>query len=161
MTSTDPTPRISPVRYEPAAVGVDVLGECPHCGGPLPTAAAPVLPQADPASLPVVEDLPDSDVLQGPVRRLLALVLEAVDGRRPVDQLAPALAPPVLRYVRAARLPRRPARASRAGSLRLCRPTEQAVEVAAVATIDRRVRAIAARFHTDQDAMRCVALRIP
>ncbi len=158
MTSSiDPTPRIRPVRYEPLAGALDTAAECPHCGGALPAAAelAPVRP-----SLAVIEDLPDSDVLQGPVRRLLALVFEVVDGRRPVDQLAPVLTPSVLRYTRAARLPRCPARASRTRSVRLCRPTEQAVEAAAVAEIDRRVRAVAARFDTKRGALRCVALRI-
>ncbi len=109
----------------------------------------------------MVEDLPDSDVWQGPVRRLLAVVFEAVDGRRPVDQLGPVLAPPVLRYIRAARLPHRPARTSRACSVRLCRPTGHAIEAAAVAEIDRRVRAVAARFdNIERGGLRCVALRI-
>lgn len=158
MTSSiDPTPRIRPVRYEPLAGALDTTGECPHCGGALP---ATVVASVAPTAPAVVEDLPDSDVLQGPVRRLLALVFEVVDGRRPVDQLAPVLAPAVLRYTRAACLAYRPARVSRARSVRLCRPTEHAIEAAAVVEIDRRVRAVAARFDTERGALCCVALRI-
>jgi hypothetical protein len=158
MTSSiDPTPRIRPVRYEPLTGALDTTGECPHCGGALP---ATMIASVAPTAPAVVEDLPDSDVLQGPVRRLLALVFEAVDGRRPVDQLAPVLSAPVLRYTRAARPPGCPARASRARSVRLCRPTEHAIEAAAVVEIDRRVRAVAARFDIEGGALRCVALRI-
>jgi hypothetical protein len=88
--------------------------------------------------------------------RLLRLVLEVIDGRRPAAQLDGVVVASVLRYVRAARPARRPVRVSRLLSLRVCRPVEHAVEAAAVVGVDQRVRAVAARFELEQAGWRCV-----
>jgi len=90
----------------------------------------------------------------------LGLVLEVIDGRRPAAQLDGVVAPSVLRYARAARLAGPPVRVSRLRSLRMCRPTAEALEAAAVVVIGQRVRAVAARFEHEQTGWRCVAVRI-
>lgn len=90
---------------------------------------------------------------------VLRLLLEVLDGRRPVTQLAGHLAPTALRYVRAAG--RRGSGRSRLTSLRICRPAAGAAEVAAVYRLDGRARAVAARFERDaQGAWRCAVLRL-
>jgi hypothetical protein len=48
-------------------------------------------------------------------------------------------------------------RASRLWSARLCQPVEHVVEVAAVAELNGRVRASAARFEDTTTGLRCVA----
>ncbi|WP_219420379.1 Rv3235 family protein [Pseudonocardia nigra] len=77
-----------------------------------------------------------------PVARVLRLIFEVIDGRRPVAQLVGVAAPSVLRYARAARLAGRPTRVSRLLSLRLCRPAAHAVEAAAVVAVDQRHRVV-------------------
>jgi hypothetical protein len=75
------------------------------------------------------------------VARVLGLVLEVIDGRRPPRQLDGIVAPLVLRYAQAAHVAGRPARLL---SLRMCRPSERALEAAAVTVVGQRVRAVAA-----------------
>jgi hypothetical protein len=89
--------------------------------------------------------------------------LEVLDGRRPVRQLAPFVAPAVLRYVNAG-IPRRGHGAASGASLRslhVSLPGRTAAEVAAVCRVGTRVRALAARLElTGQGEWRCVALRV-
>jgi hypothetical protein len=89
--------------------------------------------------------------------------LEVLDGRRPVTQLAPFAAPPVLRYVSAG-VPRRGHGAATGASLRslhVSLPARTAAEVAAVCRFGTRFRALAARLElTGQGEWRCVALRV-
>jgi hypothetical protein len=104
--------------------------------------------------------LPDA----GPVRLLigqaLRVLFEAIDGHRPVEQVAKVATAPVVRHVRAARTCRRRDRVTRLRSVRICRPTEDAAEVASVVGFDGRVRAVAARFERTSAGWCCVALSI-
>jgi hypothetical protein len=92
------------------------------------------------------------------VARVLRMLLEVIDARRPGAQLGGVAAGSVARYVRAARLAGCPARVSRLVSLRVCRPTEHAAEAAAVVVINRRVRAVGSvRARTARVALRRTA----
>ncbi|WP_219420344.1 Rv3235 family protein [Pseudonocardia nigra] len=154
--------RIRPIAYEPTAEPAQPSTmSCPHCGASIMSGATD--PAADTSGVraaAIVVDLPDAAPVQLPVARVLRLILEVIDARRPVAQLAAVAAPSVLRYARAARLAGRSARVSRLLSLRVCRPTEHAVEAVAVVAVDQRHRAVAARFEQQQTGWRCVALRI-
>jgi hypothetical protein len=97
--------------------------------------------------------------------QVLRLVLEVLDGRRPLTHLSAHLAPPALRYVRAAHAQRPAVRQpSRMTSLHVSRPCEDAVEVTAVYRLRERARALAARFEgpapEDPSSWRCVTLRL-
>lgn len=110
----------------------------------------------------------DDRVPHGPDDRLrqsagsiLRLLLEVLDGRRPLVQLAPYLAPSVLRYVRAAG--RTGGGPSRLTSVRVCRLRASAAEVAAVYRANGRARAVAIRLEQPRDApgtWRCTAIRL-
>jgi hypothetical protein len=163
MTTSGQGPRIRRVSLAPTAAAAPDRPTgvgCPHCGGTAVIGTpAGELAQADAASAAAVVGLPEVGAVRVPVARLLRLVLEVIDGRRPAAQLDGVVAPSVLRYLRAACVAG-PVRVSRLGSLRVCRPTEQAAEAAAVVEVDQRVRAVAARFEHQQAGWRCVAFRI-
>ncbi len=137
-------PRIRTIVYAPAVTDPPMPVACPHCGGPISGPMTPVPEPRESAELPVVEDLPDADEVRIPVARVLQSVLEAIDGTRPLEQLRAVLAPSALRYARASLTAKRPMRASRMLSLRVCRPTQHAAEVTAVVRIEQRIRAMAA-----------------
>lgn len=162
MISSGRSPRIRRIAYEPAtAQPPPSVVACPHCGATVevgPAMAAVEEGDAGRATVPV--DLPDAGTVRVPVARILRLVLEVIDGRRPARQLDGVVAPSVLRYARAAHVAQRPTRVSRLQSLRVCRPTEQTLEAAAVVAFGQRVRAVAARFEHEQNRWRCHALRI-
>ena len=81
------------------------------------------------------------------IERVLRIALEVLDGRRPLAQLTPHLAPSTVRYMRAALAGRPPLREpSRMTSLHLGRPRTGVAEVAVVYRRGRRARALAARF---------------
>jgi hypothetical protein len=92
------------------------------------------------------------DPVDGPdprrhIDRVLRLALEVLDGRRPLAQLAPHLAPSAVRYMRAAVAQRPPLREpARMTSLHVSRPISTVAEVAVVYRRGRRARALAARF---------------
>ncbi len=137
-------PRLRRVRYEPAP------GEPP--GAPPPVHSAPAPPPR----------VGGADGMPRHAQLVLQLVLEALDGRRPLGHLTPHFAPSALRYLRAARRPPcgKPARLT---SVHLCRPGPDAAEVAAVCRLAGRVRALAARFERPPDrprAWQCVAIRL-
>ena len=147
-------PRLRLLRYEPDA-------------GPPPAPAALREPTA---VAPTTENpWPDGPREVGALRersgQVLRLVLEVLDGRRPLTHLGPHLEPPALRYVRAAHA-QRPAlrQPSRMTSLHVSRPCAGAVEVAAVYRLGGRVRALAARFEgsvaDEPPSWRCVTLRL-
>ncbi len=127
-------PRLRLLRYELAA-------EEPT--GP-PTPPVRTRPTA---VLTAVTDTADIGALRRRAEQVLRLILEVLDGRRPVAQLAGHLEPRALRYVRAA-VAQRPAgrQPSRMTSLHVDRPCTGAVEVAAVYRRGPRARALAARF---------------
>jgi hypothetical protein len=141
--------------------GLDPM-PCSHCGG---TGLAPVTavvhaPVAQPAPLEYVAGLPDA----GPVRLLvgqaLRVLFEAIDGLRPIEQMAKIATVPVVRHVRAARACQRGGRVTQLRSVRICRPTENVAEVAAVVGFDGRVRAVAVRFERTSAGWCCTALSI-
>ena len=92
-------------------------------------------------------DHADGADLRRHIERVLRLALEVLDGRRPLAQLTPHLAPSTVRYMRAALAGRPPLREpSRMTSLHLGRPRTGVAEVAVVYRRGRRARALAARF---------------
>jgi hypothetical protein len=158
-------PRLRLLRYEP-----DPDGPPP----PQPPTASNRLPGVVPV------DPVDPADLRRCIERVLRLALEVLDGRRPLAQLAPHLAPNAVRYVRAAVAQRPPLREpARMTSLHVRRPGQGVAEVAAVYRRGPRARAIAARFEhgqpsripqtaagrsaprvTDRPPWRCVTLRL-
>jgi hypothetical protein len=138
--------RIRRMRYEPE----------PGSGGPPPP--------AQPVSSPVDEyaDDTDHDAVHELLGRVLRLAMEVFDGRRPLTQLAPHFSRRALRYWRVAgeqRIVRAPARIDRVIT---GFPRTGAVEVAAVCSIDGRIRALAARFEQASPTARwrCTDLRL-
>lgn len=101
------------------------------------------------------------------ITRLVVVILEVLDGRRPLAAVAgvnPLVTPAVARYLRAT-MRTRAARSSRAMSVRVFAPRAGAVEVAAVCVIGRACRAVALRFERDDHPFdghpwRVVALRV-
>jgi len=127
-----PPPRLRLLRYEPD-----------------PDRPAPPRPATTPARRPHVVPVDHADAadLRRHVGRVLRLALEVLDGRRPLAQLTPHLAPSTMRYMRAALAGRPPLREpSRMTSLHLGRPCTGVAEVAVVYRRGRRARALAARF---------------
>lgn len=98
--------------------------------------------------------------LRGMIRRLLIVVLEAMDARRPAGQLRDQLTPLVYSAIqtRARTLPS--PLVSRIRSIHLCQPVLGVVEVCAVIDTSREVRALAARVEVADTAVRCTALRL-
>jgi hypothetical protein len=141
--------------------GLDPM-PCSHCGGTGfdPVAAVDHALVVESAPVEHVAGLPDA----GPVRLLigqaLKVLFEAIDGLRPVEQLAKVATAPVVRHARAARACQRGGRVTRLRSVRICRPTEDIAEVAAVVGFDARVRAVAVRFERTSAGWRCTALTI-
>jgi hypothetical protein len=124
--------------------------------------AAP-LPAGRPAA-PVPDDLRGTADLRRRAHQVLGLLVEVLDGRRPVAHLSAHVEPRPLRYVRAA-LPRPGATrsTSRLTSLHVSRPRVDAIEVAAVRRVGGRARALAARFEgrpEEPARWRCVTLRL-
>lgn len=149
-------PRIRRMNTEPPAQQLGSSDRCPTCGSDLagpPIPARPVTP-----SIVTVDLVPDPTV-PPVVGRVLALVLEAFDGRRPFPQLRTVLAVPALRYLRAAADAHRTGRTSRVRSVRVCQPVDGVAEVAAVVQIADRPRAVAARLERHAEGWQCVALR--
>jgi len=153
-------PRVRSMRYEPPP---GEFGGPPmsaplallSTSAPPPPPRAPLRARSDPARRPVEPD----DRLRTSAHAVLRLLLDVLDGWRPAGHLAEHLAPPALRYVRAAS--RRGGGRSRLTSVRICRPAAGAAEVAAVYRLDGRARALAARFEqAQQGTWRCVAVRI-
>ena len=134
---------------------------CSACGGTgfAPVTAVAHVPVAEPAPVEYV-GLPDTGPVRLPIAQALRVLLEAIDGLRPVEQLARVATAPVVRHVRAARACQRGATVTRLRSVRLCRPTEDVAEVAAVVGFDGRVRAAAARFERTSAGWCCTALNI-
>lgn len=163
MTASQPTtaggegPTLRRAGIAPAAVGAEQYAPCEHCGGTgiTPRKLVPALPVAPLAEAPPVV----TDVERAAVARLVAIICEVLDLRRPVAQL-PAAAPAV-RYLRAAR-PTRPRvnGATRVLSVRASRPTRDGIEVVAVLQVDGRPRALAARLDGPAGAWTMTAVRI-
>lgn len=139
-------PRVRLLRHEPDPEA----GGAPAVAGPR---AVPAVP-ARPAHPGATADL------RRRAHRVVCLVLEVLDGRRPPAHLAGHLDPRPLRYVRAASGRAVP---SRLTSLHVSRPCAGAVEVAAVHRTGPRSRVLVARLegHPDDPARwRCVTVRL-
>jgi hypothetical protein len=105
--------------------------------------------------VPVPDDLPFDPIAYATARRVLGLVLEVLDRRRPLIQLRPVLTPHAVRYLSVV-TDWLPVTAQRGDacvlSIRMCQPANEVAEVAAVCRLGGRVRAIAARFECKQHA---------
>ncbi|WP_214404198.1 Rv3235 family protein [Pseudonocardia lacus] len=91
---------------------------------------------------------------------VLRVAVEVLDGRRPPAHLDPIATPDVLRYWRAARQALRRGTPTRLGRMRVCLPAPDVAEVAAVCTVEGRVRALAARFERGGRGWRWTAVRL-
>lgn len=141
-------------EYEPS-ICVDQCGE--FCGDEV---------WWKPAPRPVVTLVPAPAVGPGPLRRLLGLVVEVLDGRRPAVHLHGAMSAEVytamLTRVRASS-----GRAHRLLSMRSCRVSDRAIEVSGVVKVwpagrpeAWRVAAIVGRLVKEEDAWRFTYLRM-
>jgi rhodanese-related sulfurtransferase len=119
-------------------------------------------PARPPVSVPA--DLPFDPAVCARARWVLQVVLEVLDGHRPLAQLRRIVDPSPLAYLRAVTgqlgAGRRPR--SRLGTVRVCQPHDGAAEVAAVCRVGGRVRAVAMRLEAagaDQ-GWRCRVIRL-
>ncbi|PRY43874.1 Rv3235 family protein [Umezawaea tangerina] len=87
-------------------------------------------------------------------RRLVVVVLEGVDGLRPLGQLAGVVSGEVLRGLRVE------VGRSRLGRLRVCRVGVGVVEMAGTVVRGGRVRALAVRVEFVDGGWRCVVFRV-
>jgi len=95
-------------------------------------------------SVPAMRVAPERRLGEDDARRLLTFVLEALDGRRPLPQLAGVMGEEVVRELRVV-----PVRL-RLGRLRLCRVAPDAAEISGTVLCGERVQAVAARVeHVD------------
>jgi hypothetical protein len=119
-------------------------------------------PARPPVSVPA--DLPFDPAVCARARWVLQVVLEVLDGHRPLAQLRCIVDPSPLAYLRAVAgqlSAGRPPR-SRLGPVRVCQPHDGAAEVAAVCRVGGRIRAVAMRLEAagaDQ-GWRCRAIRL-
>lgn len=103
-------------------------------------------------------DLPTDPAARHTAQRLLHVIVEILDRRRPVNQLDGVATPAAVRCVRFARDRVHGACLVR---VRVSQPHEKAIEVSAVCRTSRQVHAIAARFdHTRRHGWRCTAFRL-
>jgi Family of unknown function (DUF6459) len=99
-------------------------------------------------------------VVKGMVRRLMVVILEALDGRRPLAQLRTQLAPLVFSSIETRVRALASPRTSRLRSLHTCQPARGVIEACGVVDVGPTVRAIAARFELATNSVRCSAFRV-
>ncbi|SDG81671.1 Rv3235 family protein [Pseudonocardia oroxyli] len=118
-------------------------------------------PPAPPPGRPVVDIVPDHDALQTAARIVAALV-EVIDQRRPVKQVADFVHPRVLRYVHTLPVDHGGSRGgARLLTLHAAQPNEGAVEIAASVRARGRRRALAASVALTSDYVwACQTFRI-
>lgn len=109
-----------------------------------------------PKPVPVLEDLPLDPVAYASAHRVLGLILEVLDRRRPLVHLRPMLTPHTHRYLvvvtdRMATTAQRGD--ARVLSIRMCQPRSDVAEIAAVCRLGGRTRALAARFERRQEPL--------
>lgn len=129
-------------------------------GGPV---ELPAVGDPAPAGVVPVESVVD-DATRARITRLVVVLLELLDRRRPAAAAAALGSPQVVRYL-AAYGRRRAVSASRALSVRIYQPRTGSAEVAAVCVIDRTIRAVALRIDRDEHPFdghewRVTALRV-
>jgi hypothetical protein len=110
-----------------------------------------------PPAPPPVEELPAA--LVGRIRNLINQVLEALDGRRPVNQLRPQFTPTAFGSIQTRARGRVAPRRSQLKSLHARQPTAGVVEAFGLAEIDAHPRALAARFEL-REPLRCSVFRL-
>src|SRR3954469_12223246 len=96
-------------------------------------------------------------------RRLITLTLEAMAGRRPLQQVQPLTTPRVFAALSGGRRPRWCAESSApllVGRVHVSEPVDGVAEVSAVARRDGRAHAAAARLEGLDGRWRCTALQI-
>lgn len=155
-------PRLRRVRYEPEPE--DVVPPRTDRGTAWP-GAAPAPPA--PSTFAVAAERRATERELAARRRAgttMRLVVEVVDGRRPVRQLHGLVGPRVLRYVTAAILAPHARRATaRLTSVHVSLPARDSAEVTAVCSLGGRVRVIAARLELGgplPGEWTCTALRV-
>lgn len=111
---------------------------------------------------PEPADVTDHDAVHTELTRVLRLAMEVLDGRRPPAQLAPHFTPRTLRYWRIAAAQRQVRGRARLDRVVSGYPRTGVAELAAVCTIDGRVRALATRFEqvSTTARWRCTAIRL-
>jgi hypothetical protein len=110
-----------------------------------------------PPAPPPVDEVPAVVLVR--IRNLINQVLEAIDGRRPVGQLRPHFTTTAYGSVQTRARGRVAPRRSRLTSLHARQPAAGVVEACAVAEIDARPRALAARFEV-REPLRCSVFRV-
>lgn len=124
--------------------------DTPQAGRPGPVLRRVVYeprPEQVTGSVPVESVVDDATRVR--ITRLVVVLLELLDGRRPAAAAAAVGSPQVVRYL-AAYGRRRAVSASRALSVRIYQPRTGSAEVAAVCVIDRTIRAVALRIDRDE-----------
>ena len=122
---------------------------CPADGAPVERFLVSV-PHVPPPPPPVCTEEPLDPTAVAAACRIVALVLEVWNGRRPAEHLDPFLDPGPARYLRLVAEQLAPRRSARLSSIRICQPRAGAAEITAVCRIGRRTRAIAARLERGQ-----------
>ena len=108
-----------------------------------------------------VEPRPDVEpATRGMVRRLLIVILETLDGRRPLTQLRGQLAPLVFSSIETRVRTLTAPRTSRLRSLHTCQPASGVVEACGIVDFGPAIRAVAARFELATNSVRCSAFRV-
>ena len=155
-------------RYDPVVAArhakAAAAQRCPHCRGdlsePVPDEVA-ATPRVHFAGDPTSDVTADSDLART-AHRAMAVVFEAIDGRRPVTQLNQLADLSVVRYVwaqtgsvRGQRVP------SRIYSCHVRQPWEGIGEVFGVARVgSRRIAAYASRIELRPEGWRLAVLRV-
>jgi hypothetical protein len=121
------------------------LASHPLHGAPVERFLARV-PRTPPPPPPVCTELPVDPTAVAAACRIVALVLEVWNGRRPPEHLDPFFDPSPARYLRLVAAQLAPRRSARLSSIRICQPRTGAAEITAICRFDRRTRAVAARL---------------
>lgn len=161
VVPTPQPPLEDPHVVHPLVVPGPALPRAPHHPGPRPRPDHPRHPDADfgPA-YSSRSQLPD---VAASARRLITLVLEIFDGRRPLTQLRPLASNGLFAAVATGRRPRWCA-AGRGpyafGRVHVCEPVDGVAEVSAVVRREGRAHAVAARLEGIDGRWQCTALQI-
>lgn len=144
-----------------ASAAGPVLTHCPGCGLDLAAAQrAATSPGPEPVEVP---EVPVTDpATRERMTRIVAQLLEVLDGRRPFAAAMAIATPTVARYLHAvAGAYRTPGRSSRALSVHVFQPHPDVAELAATCRIGHRARAVAVRCERAADGgWRVVVLRV-
>ena len=161
VVATPQPPLEDPRLAHPLVLPGEAIPRAPHRPGPRPRPEHAKRPDADfgPAYSGRAE-LPDAGESG---RRLLTLVLEAFDGRRPLAQLRPFTSNGLFAAVASGRRPGWCAdgRAPFAiGPVHVCEPVDGVAEISAVVRRHGRAHAVAARMEGIDGRWRCTVLQI-